>query len=274
MLNATRFTYLLAHPEALNTETLYDLRVMVNRYPSSQSLRLLYLQNLYLLHDATFGAELRNSALYITDRKILFHLLEGHRFQLTPNQKVILATEEQQENDDDRTLSLIDSCRSTLPQDADTTLEDFTYAASYSLTEETPPQRKTVQTLEQPVDYDLTTCEEDEEKTDDETYTLQPLTTTSDKREAETSVTNARNSRKTGMPQPPPVADTSYFDEDDVPDESYFTETLAKIYVKQRRYGKALEILNRLSLIYPKKNAYFADQIRFLQKLIINEKTK
>ena len=82
MLNATRFTYLLAHPEALNTETLYDLRVMVNRYPSSQSLRLLYLQNLYLLHDATFGAELRNSALYITDRKILFHLLEGHRFQL------------------------------------------------------------------------------------------------------------------------------------------------------------------------------------------------
>ena len=274
MLNATRFTYLLAHPEALNTETLYDLRVMVNRYPSSQSLRLLYLQNLYLLHDATFGAELRNSALYITDRKILFHLLEGHRFQLTPNQKVILATEEQQENDDDRTLSLIDSFLSTLPQDADTTLEDFTYAASYSLTEETPPQRKTVQTLEQPVDYDLTTCEEDEEKTDDETYTLQPLTATSDKREAETSVTNARNSRKTGMPQPPPVADTSYFDEDDVPDESYFTETLAKIYVKQRRYGKALEILNRLSLIYPKKNAYFADQIRFLQKLIINEKTK
>ena len=274
MLNATRFTYLLAHPEALNTETLYDLRVMVNRYPSSQSLRLLYLQNLYLLHDATFGAELRNSALYITDRKILFHLLEGHRFQLTPNQKVILATEEQQENDDDRTLSLIDSFLSTLPQDADPTLEDFTYAASYSLTEETPPQRKTVQTLEQPVDYDLTTCEEDEEETDDETYTLQPLTATSDKREAETSVTNARNSRKTGMPQPPPVADTSYFDEDDVPDESYFTETLAKIYVKQRRYGKALEILDRLSLIYPKKNAYFADQIRFLQKLIINEKTK
>ena len=274
MLNATRFTYLLAHPEALNTETLYDLRVMVNRYPSSQSLRLLYLQNLYLLHDATFGAELRNSALYITDRKILFHLLEGHRFQLTPNQKVILATEEQQENDDDRTLSLIDSFLSTLPQDADTTLEDFTYAASYSLTEETPSQRKTVQTLEQPVDYDLTTCEEDEEETDDETYTLQPLTATSDKREAETSVTNARNSRKTGMPQPPPVADTSYFDEDDVPDESYFTETLAKIYVKQRRYGKALEILNRLSLKKKKKNAYFADQIRFLQKLIINEKTK
>jgi hypothetical protein len=27
-------------------------------------------------------------------------------------------------------------------------------------------------------------------------------------------------------------------------------------------------------LVYPKKNAYFADQIRFLKKLIINNKTK
>jgi hypothetical protein len=53
-------------------------------------------------------------------------------------------------------------------------------------------------------------------------------------------------------------------------DEGYFTETLARIYIKQGRYSKALEIIKRLNLIYPKKNAYFADQIRFLEKLIIN----
>ena len=53
-------------------------------------------------------------------------------------------------------------------------------------------------------------------------------------------------------------------------DDSCFTETLAKIYIKQHRYDKALEIIKKLSLNYPKKNAYFADQIRFLEKLIIN----
>ena len=53
-------------------------------------------------------------------------------------------------------------------------------------------------------------------------------------------------------------------------EEGYFTETLARIYIKQGRYSKALEIIKRLNLIYPKKNAYFADQIRFLEKLIIN----
>jgi hypothetical protein len=57
-------------------------------------------------------------------------------------------------------------------------------------------------------------------------------------------------------------------------DDSYFTETLAKIYIKQRRYGKALEIIRKLNLKYPKKSIYFADQIRFLEKLVINEKTK
>ena len=39
-------------------------------------------------------------------------------------------------------------------------------------------------------------------------------------------------------------------------------------------YDKALEIIKKLNLKYPKKNTYFADQIRFLEKLIINAKSK
>ncbi|MDY5978814.1 MAG: tetratricopeptide repeat protein, partial [Phocaeicola plebeius] len=34
------------------------------------------------------------------------------------------------------------------------------------------------------------------------------------------------------------------------------------------------EIIKKLNLKYPKKNTYFADQIRFLEKLIINAKSK
>ena len=57
-------------------------------------------------------------------------------------------------------------------------------------------------------------------------------------------------------------------------DESYFTETLAKIYIKQRKYSRALEIIRSLYLKYPEKNIYFADQIRFLEKLVINNNSK
>ena len=55
--------------------------------------------------------------------------------------------------------------------------------------------------------------------------------------------------------------------------EGYFTETLAKIYIKQGRYEKALEIIQRLNKSHPQQNAYFADQSRFLEKLILNNKS-
>ena len=63
-------------------------------------------------------------------------------------------------------------------------------------------------------------------------------------------------------------------DHEEEGEEEYFTETLARIYIKQGRYQRALDIIKRLSERYPKKNAYFADQIRFLEKLIINSNNK
>ena len=57
-------------------------------------------------------------------------------------------------------------------------------------------------------------------------------------------------------------------------DSGVLTEMMAKIYIKQGKYDKAFEIIKRLSLKNPKKNRYFADQIRFLQKIIINNNNK
>ena len=51
-------------------------------------------------------------------------------------------------------------------------------------------------------------------------------------------------------------------------------ESLAKIYIKQRRYDKAYEIIHALSLNNSEKSVYFADQLRFLQKLILIQQYK
>ena len=84
----------ITHPERLNRDTLYELRTLLARYPYFQTVRLLYLKNLFLLHDITFGEELRKAALYVADRKILFYLIEGERFTVSSFEKQDLPKEE------------------------------------------------------------------------------------------------------------------------------------------------------------------------------------
>lgn len=58
-------------------------------------------------------------------------------------------------------------------------------------------------------------------------------------------------------------------EEEDI-SESIFTESLAKIYIRQKQYDKAKRIFEKLNLKFPEKNRYFADQIEKIDKLITN----
>jgi hypothetical protein len=47
-----------------------------------------------------------------------------------------------------------------------------------------------------------------------------------------------------------------------------YTEEMAIMLIKQKRYEEALKILHAIRLNIPEKSVYFADQIRFLEKII------
>jgi len=51
-------------------------------------------------------------------------------------------------------------------------------------------------------------------------------------------------------------------------DEELMTETLAKIFIKQEKYDKAVQAYKILSLKYPEKSALFAPQISQIKRLI------
>ena len=113
---------LINHPERLDRDTLYELRSLLALYPYFQTARVLMLQNLYLLHDPTFDEELRRAAIYITDRKVLFQMIEAGHYQLrglkksagSGSRKALSA-----DSRDSRTLSLIDDFLDSLPKDDD-----------------------------------------------------------------------------------------------------------------------------------------------------------
>ena len=54
--------------------------------------------------------------------------------------------------------------------------------------------------------------------------------------------------------------------------EELMTETLAKVYLQQKKFKKALYAYQILSLKYPEKNSFFADQIKNIKQL--QQKTK
>ncbi len=62
-----------------------------------------------------------------------------------------------------------------------------------------------------------------------------------------------------------PVIDYFKYDEQD---DAVALEERSKQYIKEKKYREAIEILNQLNLINPKKSIYFADQIRYLEKII------
>jgi len=244
---------LIKHPERLDRDTLYELRSLLALYPYFQTVRLLMLQNLYLLHDPSFDEELRRAAIYITDRRVLFQMIEAAHYRLRTPQVQAKKAENEEEREN-RTLTLIDTFLDSIPkEDADPS--------------ETPKQARRKPTpADAAVDYVayLLESETEEDTTDDVPQLI-----------GQNLIDSFINNDKgkivlSETPQFTPEPENEEKEADKEPEEGFFTETLARIYIKQGRYSKALEIIQRLSLQYPKKNAYFADQIRFLQKLIIN----
>ena len=271
-----RITELIKHPERLDRDTLYELRSMLALYPYFQTARLLMLQNLFLLHDPSFDEELRRAAIYITDRRVLFSLIEGAHYQLRkPTQKPApkavasplgsasqLRREQSPVNSqlstgsNSRTISLIDTFLDSIPK------------------EDAPKTKRKPTPADAAVDYVAYLLESEEEDAGTESMPGEvPQMPGQDLIDSFINSDTGRIVLNEGPLLTPQVEKPAEKPEDEIGEE-YFTETLARIYIKQGRYSKALEIIQRLSLQFPKKNAYFADQIRFLEKLIINNNKK
>ena len=233
----------MADPSKLNKSSLQELKQMVDDYPCFHAARMLYLKNLAVLDDIRLEKELKKMSVYVPDRRRLFLLINDHRFSEIVNRN---------KKNPSASINKVEDVFDIIER-----------ALSSEITKPVPPAIATS-------DYAgwLETNRED----------LPALIGTENRLKHQDLIDSFINSEGNHFAQQRmdigenEVKDSEVF-EKKVPektslDDSYFTETLARVYISQKRYEKALEIIRTLSLKYPKKNIYFADQIRYLEKII------
>ncbi len=245
----TSFLYKLIEDASLfSRETLTDLKKTIDRHPCFSLAKILYLKNLAVLNHPDFTVELKRLSIGIPDRRKLFLLIED---KLDYQSSVTMIAEEEREN----AFSLIDSFLSLHTNDSSRewseTLDKASVSSDYmfwsiSRQKTTVKEENSVQLKHhQLIDSFIENAE------------MRP-------RHFVESETPASHTAPQELNSPDDFIQLQ--------DDSFFTETLAQIYIKQKRYERALQIIEKLRLKYPEKNIYFADQIRFLEKLIIHTK--
>ncbi len=235
----------IRRPEAMDSQSISNLQELVRRYPYYHTARILLLQALFKQHSPAFDKELKKSSSLIPNRTTLFNQIERRNY---------LADEERRKhNSDDE------------EQKADKTDEVIDTFLSNSQQTSTPSRKVAVDATQDYISYLMQTNPDEEEILADETGDLEVIH----------NFLKNKNKRFVIRDDADVNSDESQpEDEQKAHNNEILTETLAQIYIKQGKFEKAIEIIGRLSLIYPKKNRYFADQIRFLEKIIINNRNK
>jgi hypothetical protein len=234
---------------SFNKKTLSHLSDMIEDYPFFQTGQLLYTLNLQANRDTGISAEIKKTACYMSDKRKFFYLIEKDFLEVL----TIESEYEKKQLLSDNSFSLIDLF---LKEKKEKQQKDLIHPNSqlaqtdyitYLLSEETQMQDVKIKPMLHQDAIDKFISE------DSSKGGIKIVLKGKDDEEDETEEITLSEAEK---------ADTGIF----------FSETLAKIYLKQKKYDKALEIILKLNLEYPEKSCYFADQIRFLEKLIINVK--
>lgn len=244
-------THWIKHPETLDKEAMLELGQVLRAYPCFSAVRMLYLKALYQLGDLNYHSELFKTSLSVPDRRVLYCFINDLPYPLQAE------PERQPEADAPATeaqdFGLIDTYLEGFVGSSPTGVTLESGYAGYSLEMEHGDGSDVPVT--DPVIGDFLAHPSEQ--------IARPATRSHASAEAGASDAEA------GVPA---ESDDMIGEEEmaswEVLPEYAFTETLARIYIKQKKYERAVEIFKSLMLKNPEKSIYFADRIRFLEKVI------
>ena len=299
------FIQILQQPQTVSQEQTNALSGIIEEFPYFQSARAVYLKGLKNKESFKYNQALKQTAAYTTDRSILFDFITSESFNqneisdyikqntayinnldvtaedISVNKSVTfdddldthikatkeiinpelfqpkieikeiaefnkdeVETEDQKEKTPEKVLNI------GKPLEFDKS-ETHSFNEWLKLTSFNPIERNEDTSIEEETNNTSESEPEQESDRDKKFELIDKFIASNPKLEPAKTSGKKQNLAKDRMIQP----------------EALMTETLARIYVEQKNYKKAIQSYKILSLKYPEKSGFFADQIKAIEQL-------
>ena len=209
-----------------------DIRISLQAFPYFSTLQLLYTKGLYNTDSISYNRQLRKAAAFAGNRKLLFKLITENVKEteaITESKTEVVEQKKAEKNTEKRAVEKELNIGKPLDFTED---ETHSFAEWLSLTKVKKIDRKSTQNQEGLFDTFI---------------------------KNEPSISKPK---KETFFSPAESAKESLLEND-----SIVTETLARVYLEQGHYDKAIASYEKLSLKFPQKSTFFANQIKLIYDL-------
>ena len=263
-MNTSDLTYLLNKPEATNEKQTIALENIVLQFPYFQAVRALHLKGLFNQESFRYNYELKKTAAYTTDRTILFEFITSDNFTAIQQEKIdeiqkSLLNIEVHHMEEVIVLPQIETI-ATEEEKVELEVIEKTSEEKLEIGKPlpfTPTERHSFQEWLQLTKFSPIEREIEEKTIQNDPEKQKKLDIIDKFIEANPKIAPVKETTK-------PPANISKSTEEPT---HLMTETLAKVYLEQKKYTKAIQAYEILILKYPEKSSFFADRINEIKNL-------
>ncbi|NLP57991.1 hypothetical protein [Lutibacter sp. B1] len=270
-MNSAEFTFLLKNPEIIDATKTQQLEEISAVFPYFQSIRAIQLKGFNKINSFKYNQALKKTAAYTIDRKVLFNFITSSSFNNNRTNKNVEILEEIEviepetietlhkkisETSSKKELIKEQESENEEKESANTFLEigkpiHFISSEPHSFNEwmQLISQKPIIRNKNSIVSNKKSTNSDDKFSLIDKFIESNPKIKPADKTDSNFDISNESSNEN----------------------ESLMTETLAKVYLEQKKYDSAIKAYHILSLKYPEKSSFFADRIKAIKILQKNK---